>query len=109
MEFEVGEKISIGKDKFDILKCEGEIDKYDSKKGKFIGEHIAVKLHKLGNSLLHPTHLLKVYPSGKMKLYKIVQEKRVTPTEILLKQRGGFFRYIDEKEISIEDIKKLNF
>jgi hypothetical protein len=107
MEFEVGNKIQIGKEKFDVLNVTEEIDKWDSKKDKLIGEHLAIELHKFRSSSLHPTHLLKIYKDRKMILYEIIQEKIITPLAIRLKQRGGIFSYINPREISMKEVKQL--
>ena len=61
MNIQKGNIIKIGKEKYDVLNVTEEIDKYDTEKNEFVGEHTAIELHKIGDSSLHPTHLLKIY------------------------------------------------
>ncbi len=106
MNIQKGNIIKIGKEKYDVLSVMEEIDRYDTEKNEFVGEHTAIELHKMGDSSLHSTHLLKVYHDNNKEaiLLRIEQDK---PPEWLEKprQRGMAFSYHDKKIISIADIK----
>jgi len=106
MDIQKGNIIKFGKEKYYVLSVMGEIDRYDAKKNEFVGEHTVIELHKMGDSSLHPTHLLKVYHDNNKEviLLRIEQDK---PPEYLDKprQRGMSFSYHDKKTISIADIK----
>jgi hypothetical protein len=106
MNIQKGNIIKIGKDKYDVLSVMEGIDKYDTEKNEFVGEHKAIELHKMGDSSLHATHLLKVYHNNNKEaiLLRIEQDK---PPKWLEKprQRGMMFSYHDKKSVSIADIK----
>lgn len=109
MEISKGNIIKIGKDKFDVLTILKEIDKYDTQKNEFIGEHTEIELHKHGSRSLHPTHLLKLYYDDEHTtvLFKIVYEK--APKEIKKpKQRGHIFNYVNKKAILKDQIKIIS-
>ena len=106
MNIQKGNIIKIGKDKYDVLSVMEEIDKYNTEKNEFVGEHTAIEIHKFGDSSLHATHLLKIYHDNDKEavLLRIEQDK---PPKWLekSKQRGMMFSYHDKKTISIADIK----
>lgn len=77
MNIQKGNIIKIGNEKYDVLSTLEEIDKYDTKKNEFVGEHTEIELHKIGDPALHPTHLLKIYhDTNKAILLKIGQDNR---------------------------------
>lgn len=104
MQIKKGDLLSINNEKCEVLTLNEDIDKFDSKNDKLIGEHTAVNLHKIGNKALHPTHLLKIYKDTKIVLLTITHKK---PPEWLEKprQRGQIFTYSDETKIPVENIK----
>jgi hypothetical protein len=106
MNIQKGNIIKIGKDKYDVLNVMEAIDKYDTEKNEFVGEHTAIELHKIGDSSLHPTHLLKVYHNNNKEaiLLRIEQDK---PPKWLKKprQRGMMFSYHNKKTIFIADLQ----
>src|SRR3989338_7984726 len=65
MKFKEGQIITIGKEKYDVLKIFHDIDWWDSNKNEIIGEYTAIELHRIGNFALHPTHLMKLYYNKK--------------------------------------------
>lgn len=77
MKLKEGQIIKIRKEKFDVLKIFHDIDWWDCDKNEIIGEHTAIELHKIGDFVLHPTHLMKRYYNKKDKavLFKIEKEK----------------------------------
>lgn len=106
MKIQKGNIIRIGKEKYDVLSVMEEIDRYNTEKNEFVGEHTAIEIHKFGDSSLHTTHLLKVYHNNNKEaiLLRIEQDK---PPKGLEKprQRGIMFGDHDKKTISIADIK----
>lgn len=103
MDIAVGNILRVRKERYQVLTLFEEIDYYDTQKNQSTGKHIAVQLHKIEDPSLHPTHLLKMYHDGRISILKIVQER---PLEWLKnpRQRGGMFKYIDEKKITTSDI-----
>ena len=102
-EINEGQIIQIGKDKYDVLKKDWDIDYWDSKKNKVIGEHIYFELHKLGDSCLHPTHLLKYYPkNGKIFLFEIKQEGKMPKG--FKGRRVLIYSYENKRELKLKDI-----
>ena len=103
-----GDTVQIGKDKYDVLGILEEIDKYNTEKNKFIGEHTGIELHKHGSKSLHPTHLLKLYykNGNEAILLEIVQEKPSKEIE-KPKQRGNIFNYINKRVIPRDKIKVI--
>ena len=106
MKFKEGQIITIGKEKYDVLKIFYDIDWWDSNKNEIIGEHTAIELHRIGNFSLYPTHLMKLYYNKKDEavLFRIEQEK---PSKEIEKprQRGGMFSLKDEIIIKRGEIK----
>ncbi len=102
----IGDKIQIGKNKFDVLKIVEEVDFWDSKKDMLIGEHLEIELHLIGSSSIRPTHILKIYHDKKNNavLLEIVHEK---PPKELGRIRGNIFSYKNEKKIPVKNIKNL--
>jgi hypothetical protein len=105
MNIQKGNIIKIEKEKYDVLSIMEEIDKYDTEKNEFVGEHTAIELHKFGNSSLHPTHLLKVYNNNNKEAILLRIEQDKLPEWLKPRQRGMLFSYHDKKTISIADIK----
>jgi hypothetical protein len=77
-----GQAIQIGKDKYDVLRILEEIDKYDTKNNKAIGEHLAIDLHKHGDISLHPTHLLEIMHDSKGRVLKQTNKKIIARSDI---------------------------
>ncbi len=104
MNITAGNIIKIGKEKYEVLNAFQDIDLFDTEKNQPIGAHIAIELHKIGDTSLHPTHLLKIYENNKENaiLLKIVQEK---PTVENSRQRGIWFSHVDKKEVLIKEIE----
>jgi hypothetical protein len=106
MKINQGDIVKIGNEKYEVLNTTEEVDRYDVKEGRFVGEHIAVEIHKVGDSSLHATHLLKIYhkDSRMAALLKIEQDKPSTNLK-KFKHRGIWLSYHDEKLIPIGEIK----
>ena len=108
MEISKGNIIEICGEKYDVMNLRGEIDKYDTEKNEFVGEHTSVELHKFGEPSLYPTHLLKIYKDNQKEgiLFRMIQNK---PPEWIEKprQRVMMFNYFDERRISVCDIKRI--
>ena len=103
MKISEGKIISIFGKKYDVLKGVKECDDFNRDTGELIGEHIEIKLHKHGDSSLHPTHILKLYQDGsdKMVFLEIFQPKVNLPVG----RMGDIFSYRNEKTISPKDLK----
>lgn len=106
MNIHKGNVLKIGKEKYDVLNVMETIDKYDTQKNESVGEHTAIGLHKMGDTSLQTTHLLKVYHDDDQKaiLFRIEQDDSSKGLE-RVRQRGGTFSYHDPQTISIADIK----
>lgn len=104
MNITAGNIITIEKEKYEVLNAFEDIDLFDTEKNQPVGSHIAIELHKIGDTSLHPTHLLKIYENNKENaiLLKIVQEK---PTVENPRQRGVWFSHVDKKEVLIKEIE----
>ena len=104
MDIAVGNILRIGKERYEVLECNQRIDYYDVERKRVIGEHIAVQLHKIGDTSLHPTHLLKIYSGENASIFKIVQER---PAEWLKnpRQRGSMFSYVDGRKFATTEIE----
>jgi hypothetical protein len=105
MNIKKGNIIKIGKERYDVLNVMEEIDIYDTEKNEFVGEHTAIELHKIGDSSLHATHLLKIYHNNNKEaiLLRIEQDKPLKWLE-KPKERGMMLSYHDKQTISIADI-----
>jgi len=62
---EKGNKIKIGSKEFDVIDELEEFDKVNQETMELMGEHTVLYLHEIGNNLLHPTHVIKKYYSGR--------------------------------------------
>ena len=108
MEISIGDIIKIGKDKYEVLNIQEDIDWFDTVKNEIQGKHTAIELHKVGDMALHPTHLLKFYHDNKKEavLLKIVQDKPPSSIEHP-RQRGAMFSHQDKKVIPVEKIERV--
>ena len=89
MEIVKEDMIAIGDEKYQVLKVMREIDRYDPKTNRLVGEHLEVELQKIGEK--SPSHFLKIYPKK-----AIIMEMK--------KQKGIIFNYTDGKEIPLDSI-----
>jgi hypothetical protein len=105
MEIIQGSTLRIGEDLYDVLRVMKEIDKYDAKANRLVGEHLEVTLHKIGEKSLLPTHILKLY-SKKAVIMKMSQEKIDYVKNP--RQRGVIFNYLDGTEIPLDSITLEN-
>lgn len=106
MNLQKGSILKIGEDRYDVLSVTEDIDLYDTKKTESIGEHIAIELHKIGDSSLLPTHLLKVYHTNDKEAILLRIERDKPPKWLEKPRRRGIgCSYHDKKTIPIADIK----
>lgn len=103
MKISKGSIIDIKNTHYEILSVTEGIDRYDTKKDKAVGEHTAISLHKLKDSSLHPTHLLKIYKDKEAFLFDIIPIK--PPEWIKPRQRGHMSSYANKRKVLIKDIK----
>ena len=81
--------LTIGDERYRVLKVMKEIDRYDSKSNRLVGEHLEVELQRMGEK--SPSHFLKIYSKK-----AIIMEMR--------KQKGIIFNYTDGKEVPLDSI-----
>jgi len=94
MKVSKGDTVSIEGEKYSVIKVMREIDRYDSKNKKLVGQHMEVELSNSGNDT---THVLKVYSDDKI----ILMDKAKT-------QKGIIFNYIHGKNIPLNSITVEN-
>jgi len=102
MEMIKGSILRIGEDRYDITRVMKEIDKYDTKNKKLIGEHLQVEIKPAEEKSEFPTHVLKIY-SDRALLVKITKSNSQYIEKP--KQKGiGIFKYIYGTEVPLNSI-----
>ncbi|MBU2523005.1 MAG: hypothetical protein KKE23_01800 [Nanoarchaeota archaeon] len=94
MKVSKGDTLYIGGEKYNVIKVMREIDRYDSKNKKLVGQHMEIELSNSGEDA---THILKIYSDD-----KIILMNRAKP------QKGIIFNYIHGKNIPLDSIKVEN-
>jgi len=89
-----GDTLSIEGEKYNVIKVMREIDRYDSKNKKLVGQHMEIELSNSGNDT---THVLKIYSDE-----KIILMDHAKP------QKGIIFNYLHGKNIPLGSIKVEN-
>lgn len=87
-----GDILSIEGEKYNVIKVMREIDRYDSKNKKLIGQHMEIELGKTKND--SPTHILKIYSDDRIILMNMAKP-----------QKGIIFNYLHGKNIPLNSIK----
>ena len=102
MEIIKGNVLRVGENCYEVMRVMKEIDKYDTKHNRLIGEHTQVEMRPIGEKSDLPTHVLKIYPSKALlvRLTKSSSQYIENP-----KQKGtGIFKYIYGTEIPLDSI-----
>ena len=94
MKVSKGDILSIEDEKYNVIKVMREIDRYDSKNKKLVGQHMEIELGKTEGV---PTHVLKMYSDDRIVLMNMAKP-----------QKGIIFNYINGKNIPLGSIKVEN-
>lgn len=91
MKVSKGDILSIEGEKYNVIKVMREIDRYDSKNKKLVGQHMEIELSNSGET---PTHVLKIYSDEKIILMNMGKP-----------QKGIIFNYLHGRNIPLNSIK----